>query len=125
MSDICIKCDKCTNACPIVTVTKQERLWRIYFNEAINLWNCSSCFRCEENCPVNLSIRETLFEKRRHLKKTEFPPVFLRYFKNILETGNVFVTDDLVNERRFVLGLEPLDFVNLKADLKKLMGETK
>lgn len=124
MSEHCIKCDECTKACPLIKVTNEKDIWRIFFDESINIWNCSSCFRCEEHCPVNLSIRDTLFEQRRAMKKSEHPQKFLQYFKNIIETGNVFPLDELVNERRKTLGLEPINFQKIKTELKKLLAES-
>ncbi len=123
MSSICIKCDKCTQACPLIIVTKQGQLWDIFFDKEINIWNCSSCFRCEESCPVNLSVRDAIFEKRRALKRAEIPRNFIDYFQNILSSGNVFFVDELTNEMRSELGLEPIAFEEIKAEVKKLLAE--
>lgn len=124
MSDTCIKCDECTKACPLIVVTKQEHLWRIYFGEHLDLWNCSSCFRCEESCPVNLSVRDELFKKRRSLQKSAYPLKYLQYFQNILQHGIVFVIDDETsNEKRTSLGLHPINFKKLKTEMKKFLAE--
>jgi len=123
MSDICTKCDECTKACPLITITREDRIWKIYFNEDIDIWNCSSCFRCEESCPVDLSVRDALFIKRRDLKESEIPPKFKHYFQNILESGNVFTIDEFVNEKRKTLGLDPIDFEKIKAELKNLFAD--
>ncbi|MHA1129538.1 MAG: 4Fe-4S dicluster domain-containing protein [Candidatus Helarchaeota archaeon] len=120
MSDQCTQCDQCTKNCPTIIVTKQEKLWNIFFHKDIDLWSCSSCFRCEESCPVDLSVRDAIFEKRRALDHSAFPRKFMNYFKNILNSGHVFFVDELTNEMRNELELEPISFEEIKADLKKL-----
>ena len=124
MSDTCTKCDECTKACPLITITKEDHIWKIYFGEDIDIWNCSSCFRCEASCPVDLSVRDALFEKRRMLKESEVPSKIQHYLKNIQNHGNVFKIDELVNEKRRSLDLEPIDFEKMKAELRKLLDET-
>lgn len=124
MSAQCTKCDECTKTCPLILVTNQKNIWGIFFNQDVDIWNCSSCFRCEESCPVDLSVRDALFKKRRAIKKSELPPRFTRYFKNIVNSGNVFPIDEFVNERRRFLGLELIDFKKLKDEMKKLLAET-
>ncbi|HUX98978.1 MAG TPA: 4Fe-4S dicluster domain-containing protein [Candidatus Deferrimicrobium sp.] len=124
MSDQCIKCDECTKACPIVAVSNEKEIWRIFFGESMDIWNCSSCFRCEASCPVNLSVRDALFIERRALKKSTLPQKFIEYFNNIMEYGNVFEIGEFVNERRKNLGLEPIDFQRIRTELKKLLDDS-
>ena len=64
-----------------------------------------------------------LFKKRITLKESEIPPKFKHYFQNILKSGNVFTIDEFVNEKRKTLGLEPIDFEKIKAELKKLFAD--
>lgn len=119
----CKKCDKCTNACPITEVTEQKNIWGIFFNHKIDIWNCSSCFRCEAICPFNLSVRERIFEKRRELKISQLPPEIVHYLKNILKYGNVFAIDEFTNETRIKMNLEKIDFKKIKSEMKKLLAE--
>jgi heterodisulfide reductase subunit C len=124
MSKSCTKCNKCTEACPIAAVTKQDQIWGILFNQNIDVWNCSSCFRCESSCPVNLSVREALFERRRHLKQSAIPPKIAAYSRTILETGFVFPVDEPSNESRTDLGLEPVNFNKIKTELKRILADS-
>ncbi len=124
MSEQCTKCDNCTQACPLIGITKDDNLWGIFFDVDKDIWNCSSCFRCEASCPVDLSVRDAFFKKRRLLKVSELPVKYQQYFKNILENGNVFEIDELFNERRKTLGLDPINFEKIKKEIKQLLDES-
>lgn len=122
MSEECKQCNTCSDNCPIVEFTGKKDLFRIFFEDTVELWDCSSCFRCEAAYPNGLSIREAIFRKRRSLKK-RIPPKILQYYKNILEFGNVFGEQELSNEIRKNLGLDLIDFEKIKLEMKKLAAE--
>ncbi|MHA1649491.1 MAG: 4Fe-4S dicluster domain-containing protein [Candidatus Helarchaeota archaeon] len=121
MSNLCTQCDECTKACPLSIITGQKALWGIFFNQNFNIWDCTSCFRCEAACPLELSVRDALFEKRRSIKYSNFPSKYRIYFESLLKTGNVFPLDNLVNEQRQQIGLEPINFERIRIELKKLL----
>lgn len=122
MSEECKQCDTCSENCPIIELTGKKGLYRIFFEDDVELWDCSSCFRCEAACPNKLSVRDAIFKKRRSLKE-RMPSDMLRYFTNILKFGNVFGEQELSNEKRKKLGLELIDFEKIKFEMKKLAAE--
>ena len=73
MSGKCTKCNICTDNCPIIEVTGKENLFEVFFGNEENIWNCSSCFTCDEVCPENLSVRNQIFRIRRSLKFDDLP----------------------------------------------------
>ncbi|MHA1786554.1 MAG: 4Fe-4S dicluster domain-containing protein [Candidatus Helarchaeota archaeon] len=126
MSSICIKCNACTEHCPVIEVSGKTNLFEVFFGNYENIWNCSSCFRCEEACPKDLSVREQIFRIRRSLNFKDLPKIFREYFNNLIETGNVFnIDEELINERREHLGLKTINFEKIKTEIKKLMAEFK
>ena len=126
MSDKCTKCNTCTDNCPIIEVTGKENLYDVFFGNEENIWNCSSCFTCDEVCPENLSVRNQIFRIRRSLKFENLPRGIKKYFRNLVETGNVFeIDEEFINERRTTMSLGDIDFKKIKSELKKLMADYK
>ncbi len=122
MIEKCKQYDTCSDNCPIVEFTGKNHLYRIFFEDNVELGDCSSCFRCEAACPNGLSVREAIFEKRRLLKE-RMPAKMLQYYNNILEFGNIFGMQTLSNEIRKALGLELIDFDKIKCEIKKIAAE--
>ncbi|NHI90881.1 MAG: 4Fe-4S dicluster domain-containing protein [Candidatus Lokiarchaeota archaeon] len=126
MSVKCAKCNTCTKNCPIIEITGKENLFEVFFGNEENIWNCSSCFTCEEVCPENLSVRDQIFRIRRSLELDDLQKGIKKYFKNLIETGNVFeIDEDYINERRSAMGLGEIDFKKIKSEIKKLMADFK
>ncbi len=122
----CKKCNTCTENCPVIEVTGKENLFEVFFGNEENIWDCSSCFTCEEVCPQNLSVRDQIFRTRRGLKLDNFPKNFINYFNRLIETGNVFELDEeWINERREKMGLGKINFKAIKEQFKKIMGDYK
>ena len=55
------------------------------------LWSCSTCGACEEECPVHIEHIDKIIDMRRHLIETsENPKRFNQVFIHIEKTGNPF-----------------------------------
>ncbi len=55
------------------------------------LWSCSTCGACEEECPVLIEHIDKIVDMRRHLVETsENPKRFSQVFINVEKTGNPF-----------------------------------
>ena len=57
--------------------------------------------------------------------KNRLPSVFLQYFDNILEYGNVFGILEIINDRRENLGLKSIDFEKIKKEINELTSDDK
>ncbi|MHA1384534.1 MAG: 4Fe-4S dicluster domain-containing protein [Candidatus Helarchaeota archaeon] len=124
MAEKCTKCGICTKVCPITDIRKDNEIYLIFENDDFELWNCCSCFLCEENCPINLSVREEMFKRRRSINIDNFPQRIRKYLKNIEETGFVFPLDEVHNLTRKKIGLKELNLEKIRADIKKLFLKT-
>ncbi len=78
--EACIQCQTCTNVCPVVAcapdpkkdlgVTPQQimNLLRIGLKELTlgspMVWDCVTCYLCQENCPEGIRVTDILYELR-------------------------------------------------------------
>ena len=75
----CVQCQTCTNVCPVVahsdrasgvdaTPQKVMNLLRLGLADlALGLrmvWDCATCYQCQEHCPAGIRVTEVLYELR-------------------------------------------------------------
>ncbi len=76
----CIQCTTCTNVCPVVAVTEDVHrdldltpqqvmnLMRLQLRElalgARMVWDCATCYQCQEHCPQGVRVADILYELR-------------------------------------------------------------
>jgi heterodisulfide reductase subunit C/nitrate reductase gamma subunit len=76
----CVQCTTCTSVCPVVAasddpqrdldLTPQQimNLMRLQLKEqALScrmLWDCVTCYQCQEHCPQNVKVADVLYELR-------------------------------------------------------------
>lgn len=75
----CVQCQTCTNVCPVVAhsdatsgvdVTPQKvmNLLRLGLAELAlgsrMVWDCATCYQCQEQCPAGIRVTEVLYELR-------------------------------------------------------------
>ena len=86
----CIQCTTCTNVCPVVAamddpvrdleLTPQQimNMLRLGLKEmamgARMVWDCTTCYMCQEHCPNGVKVADVLYELR-NLACEEFQPV--------------------------------------------------
>jgi Fe-S oxidoreductase len=59
--------------------------------DAEELWSCTTCGACEEECPVFIEYIDKIVDMRRHLIETsQNPKEFNKVFMNFETTGNPF-----------------------------------
>jgi len=76
----CVQCTTCTSVCPVVAasddphrdldLTPQQimNLMRLQLKEQAfgcrMLWDCVTCYQCQEHCPQNVKVADVLYELR-------------------------------------------------------------
>ena len=125
MAKKCEQCGTCTKVCPIAEISDGLDIYKIFTEEDFNIWNCCSCFLCEENCPNKLSVREEIFRKRQALNLKNFPARIKKFYENIVDSGFVFPMDEIQNIIRKKIGLKELDIDKIKSEIKKIISKTK
>ena len=98
----CTRCGMCNSSCPILRTTREEpnspRGMMILLENNIFekiIYNCTLCKACEEKCPLNLKISNTIINARKILANSKKELLQNKeMIKNIKETGNVFGKED-------------------------------
>jgi heterodisulfide reductase subunit C/nitrate reductase gamma subunit len=75
----CVQCQTCTNVCPVVahsdrvsgvdaTPQKVMNLLRLGLADLAlgsrMVWDCATCYQCQEQCPAGIRVTEVLYELR-------------------------------------------------------------
>jgi heterodisulfide reductase subunit C len=75
----CVQCQTCTNVCPVVahsdrvsgvdaTPQKVMNLLRLGLADLAlgsrMVWDCATCYQCQEHCPAGIRVTEVLYELR-------------------------------------------------------------
>lgn len=75
----CVQCQTCTNVCPVVahsdrvsgvdaTPQKVMNLLRLGLADLAlgsrMVWDCATCYQCQEHCPADIRVTEVLYELR-------------------------------------------------------------
>lgn len=76
----CVQCTTCTNVCPVVAVSENPRrdldltpqqvmnLMRLQLRDlalgARMVWDCVTCYQCQEHCPQGVKVADILYELR-------------------------------------------------------------
>ena len=72
---------------PEITVSTSSVFERITADE---VWACTTCKACDENCPVNIEILDKILDMRRYLSLMEsnFPSELGNAYRSMENTGN-------------------------------------
>lgn len=86
----CVQCTTCTSVCPVVAasdaphrdldLTPQQimNLMRLQLkDQALGcrmLWDCVTCYKCQEHCPQNVKVADVLYELRNEACRRGIAP---------------------------------------------------
>ena len=123
-AEVCDQCGKCPSACPVtariegfnprqiiakVGLGKEEELMKSGV-----IWTCTSCLKCRERCPEEISPYDVILELRREAisEGYEHPASYDEAEKAVTETGVVqqpqpMRTRSRDRKDRAALGLPP------------------
>ncbi|HID27078.1 MAG TPA: CoB--CoM heterodisulfide reductase subunit C [Methanosarcinales archaeon] len=134
----CLQCGTCTSTCPSGRYTNLNTRRIIY--SALNnnpnilhdkdLWLCSTCYKCQDQCPRGIQITDSIFEIRCIAVKHGFIQESHKIVAdNVLQTGHAVPITKEVEEQRKNLGLEELPNTTHKypdalEEVKKLLKST-
>lgn len=107
--EACIHCGTCVSVCPVEKVGGHAIVSLLTDPESTDhsAWLCTSCWRCQESCPMDVDIYGLMMERRRREKA---PAGYQIAFDSILACGLALeVPQEELDQMRAVWGLEPID----------------
>ncbi|HKM13341.1 MAG TPA: CoB--CoM heterodisulfide reductase subunit C [Candidatus Methanomethylophilaceae archaeon] len=136
---LCFQCGTCTASCPSGRLTsyrirKLIRQTQLGLKEVIvegnDLWDCTTCYACEERCPRDVPIVDIIISLRNiAVAEGHMFDGHKATAKSFYSTGHTVSFNDKVKTQRDALGLSgmpPTVLGNSKAmeDLKKILDAT-
>ena len=134
----CYQCGTCSSTCPVALITEGEYNPRKIIEQSLlglkdlllkdqnpNVWLCSTCQMCVEECPQNVFLTE-IFEKIKNkiISLGEpYPESFKVQAKSVLENGVAIPLTPPIIRRRDQLGLPKVESASLD-EIKKLLDAT-
>lgn len=111
----CFACSTCTAACPIANQWdfKPHQLVRMILlgmrEEVLSsreIWECLTCFECQERCPQKVRVTDILFDcKNLAAEQGKIPENVLALGKELIDKGQLYVVT--ADWEREDLDLEP------------------
>jgi len=137
---MCFQCGTCTASCPSGRTTsyrtrKLIRMAQLGLKDDIiksdDLWQCTTCYTCEERCPRGVPIVDVVIALRNIAVKNG--KMFENHKKTataLIKSGHTVMINDDIKKLRKDLGLEevpPTVLANDKAkkDFDVILAETK
>ena len=134
----CYQCGTCSSTCPVALATGGEYNPRKIIEETLlgfrdlllkdqkpNVWLCSTCQMCVEECPQNVFLTEIFENIKNKIVQTgqAFPETFKVQAKAIYENGLAISLTQPIIRRREQLGLPNIESINIK-EIRKLLDAT-
>ncbi len=136
---MCFQCGTCTAGCPSGKITayrtrKLMRMAQLGLKDDIisseDLWQCTTCYTCEERCPRAVPIVDVVIALRNiAVANGKMYPAHKKTGENLIEYGHTVSINDKVKAQRKELGLPevpPTVLANEKAmaDLSVILEAT-
>ena len=136
---MCFQCGTCTAGCPPGKITayrirKLMRMAQLGLKEDIisseDLWQCTTCYTCEERCPRGVPIVDVVIALRNiAVANGKMFPAHKKTGQNLVAYGHAVAINDKIKAQRKELGLDevpPTVLANEKAmaDLSVILEAT-
>lgn len=106
MTDRCLKCGSCVNACPVQKIGYPSfvasRLEEAGENK---LWLCTNCWLCQQVCPVGIDLWSIKSMLRRRAENV--PEGVQTGYDHLAAGGFILPINEEINLMRAEQGLEP------------------
>lgn len=127
----CIQCGRCTGSCPsgrecglrTRKIIHMAKLGLDVF-KTDELWDCTTCYTCQERCPKEVKITDIIIELRNLAVKNSYYPTMADVPKiiiqNLYKTGSGQPLSPEVQKMRSIIGLNktPCDVGSDEEDLR-------
>lgn len=98
-AEICDQCGKCSAACPVARhmegFNPRQLVTKVYLGRIEELlrsdvnWNCTSCLKCRERCPENISPYDVILVLRNLAVRAgyDYPSGYDEFISTVIEYG--------------------------------------
>jgi len=127
----CIQCGRCTGSCPSgkeCSIRTRKLIHLAKMGEEVfavpELWECTTCFTCQERCPKDVKTTDMIIEIRNIAVSENYFPTMSEVpkiiIKSLYDTGSGQPLSPEVSKMRSIIGLakEPFDVGKNEKDLK-------
>ena len=115
----CFACLTCVTSCPVTEVNpafsplRIIRMAQMGFREEVLksdiLWLCSSCYACQERCPMEVRITDILTTLKNMASEEGHAPAGIRAQQELVKgNGRIYPLDDFDNKKRKKVDLPSL-----------------
>jgi heterodisulfide reductase subunit C len=116
----CYQCGQCTAACPMSEQEQAYKIRRFLQMEKLGLpceepmmipfiFYCTTCYKCQDNCPQNVKIVDGLLDIReKAIRNGDILPAHKKIGQMLLNSGHAVPGNDKTEEKRIKLGLEAI-----------------
>lgn len=130
----CYQCGTCTACCPSARFSKIYNPRQFILKALLgmkenilndkNLWLCTTCHTCGEECPQKVKVDSALVVMRTiAVREGYVPESFCIIAKTVADTGRTVQSGEGVDFLREKVGLKPLNKTN-NEDVIKIMKKT-
>jgi heterodisulfide reductase subunit C len=115
----CFACKTCVTSCPVTEVNPafsplklmRMALWGL--KQALlssdEVWLCSSCYTCQERCPMEVRITDILTQLKNMAVREGYAPTGVRAQLDLVKgNGRIYPLDDFDNKKRGKVDLPAL-----------------
>lgn len=130
----CYQCGTCASSCPVARLDSSFnpreiiKLSLLGEKEEVvsgdGIWQCCSCFNCQERCPQNVEIADLIYALRNiALEAGHSPNIYSDFASALIDEGRIVKISKFVESKRGEYGLPPLKPVGIE-DLNKILAAT-
>ncbi len=127
---MCYQCGKCSSFCPVFSqfpdkfnprkIIEMANIGIPEIIEKPDIWRCTTCYECVENCPQKVNFVELIYALRNIATKKGFAPKeVIEEIEAIKKYGHILSATERIRKMREALGIDP-DIKDKKEIIEKV-----
>lgn len=116
--NMCYQCGKCASFCPVFLefpkkfnprkIIEMANIGIESVIEGPEIWRCTTCYECVENCPQKVNFVELIYALRNiAIKKGYGPKEVLEEIEAIKKYGHILSATERIKKIREAIGIDP------------------
>lgn len=116
--NMCYQCGKCSSFCPVFwqfpdkfnprKIIEMANIGIFEIIERPDIWRCTTCYECVENCPQKVNFVELIYALRNIATKKGFAPKeVIDEIEAVKKYGHILSATERIKKIREALGIDP------------------